>query len=106
VKYQSPSTYHSKDIANVNINVSVFNTKVKVTSQTCWYPREGLVIKNKILINTIQKILPRLKFSVSGLNTKVKVTGQTCWYPFEGLVTSNTHGEYQNKIMIRTIQKI
>ena len=44
MKYESPITYHSKDLANVK----VFEKWVKLQDQDkkCWYQQKGLVIRS------------------------------------------------------------
>ena len=80
VKYQSPSTYHSKVMAQVKVfkkqvkckgqghKVKNFGNNGKVLSQ-------GILMSNiKALVLTIQKLWPRLKFLKSRSNAKFKVT--------------------------------
>jgi hypothetical protein len=46
MKYESPITYHSKDMANVKDLKSRSNFKVKVGAHKCWYPWKGHVTRN------------------------------------------------------------
>jgi ribosomal protein S15P/S13E len=65
VKYESPITYHSKDMTNVK----VFK-KVKVRRSKILVPMDRSM---KALSLTIQKIWPMLKFLKSRSNFRVKV---------------------------------
>jgi hypothetical protein len=99
MKYKSPITYHSKDMANVK----VYGKWVKLQGQGHKVKNYGtmkvLVIKNthmKSLSLTIQKIWPMLKFFESGSNFKVKVTRSKVMI----LIESSCHKEHTYEIPI------
>jgi hypothetical protein len=105
VKYQTLSTYHnchSKDICMVKVfsqqvkykgqghKVKSVGTHGKLLSQ------ETLMWNIKVLVPTIQKTKPRLKYSISRSITRDRVTKSMFSYPWKGLLTRNTHVKCQS----------
>ena len=100
-RYQSPSTYHSKLMAKVKI----FKKQVKCKGQGHKVKNfgnnrkglsQGILMSNiKVLVLTIQKLWPRLKFLKSTSNTKVTVTSSKMLVPTE----RSCHKEYSCQIL-------